>query len=69
MTPTPSQASIETDGISPKVPVQALVTLLVAAVAYFGVELSEEVSAALAVLIGAAAAYFAPAASTRRVSA
>ncbi len=55
---------MKTLGISPKVPVQAVVTIIVAALAYFGVELSPEVSAAIATLLGFIAGYLAPAAPT-----
>jgi succinate-acetate transporter protein len=54
----------KTDGVDPNVPVQALVTLLVAVLAYFGVDLDAEVAGALGVVVGAAAAYWAPAART-----
>jgi hypothetical protein len=54
----------KTDGLDPKVPVQAVVTLLVAVLAYFGVDLDAEVAGALGVVAGAAAAYWAPPART-----
>ncbi len=54
----------KTIGVDPKVPVQALATVIVALAAYFGLELTEELSVALAVLIGAAAGVLSPAANT-----
>lgn len=50
-----------TVGIDPKVPIQALVTVLVAIAAYYGIELDKETSAALAIVLGTVAGYFAPA--------
>lgn len=55
---------MKTVGLSPKVPVQAITTVIVAAAAYFGIDLSPEVSAAIGTLIGFAAGYLAPAAPT-----
>jgi xanthine/uracil permease len=55
----------ETVGVDPKLPIQAIVTILVAVAAYFGIELSEELSVALGVVLGAVAAYFGPAASVQ----
>lgn len=51
---------MRTCGISPKVPAQAIVTVLAFIVAHFGIELDDDVSAALAVILGAAAGYQAP---------
>lgn len=55
--------------VHPKVPIQAITTLVVAALAYFGVDLDPEASAAIGVVGGFIAGYFAPAAPTvtRRV--
>jgi len=53
-----------TVGVDPKVPIQALVTVLVALLAYFGVDLDKETSAALAVVLGAIAGILAPAPRT-----
>lgn len=53
---------MKTIGLNPKVPVQAIVTIIVAAASYLGVELSPEISGALGILIGFAAGYLAPAA-------
>jgi hypothetical protein len=49
----------KTKGVSPKVPAQAVATLAVAALAYFGVDLSPEVSAAIGVVVGIVAGWFA----------
>lgn len=49
-----------TDGLNPKVPIQSITTILVAALAYFGVNLDAEVSAALGVVVGFVAGYLAP---------
>jgi hypothetical protein len=57
----------ETQGWDPKVPIQAVVTLAVSALAYFGVELEPEVSAAIGVLLGILAARFGPAPDTKLV--
>jgi hypothetical protein len=55
---------LKTAGLNPKVPVQAIATLIVAALAHFGLDLDDELSAALAVVIGFAAGYIAPPAPT-----
>ncbi len=47
-------------GLSPKVPVQAIVSVLVFVVAYFGVELSPEASGAISALLGIAGGVLAP---------
>jgi len=62
--PVPDATSRKTVGVDPKVPVQAIVTLVVALLAYFGVNLDAEVSGALGIIIGALAAVVAPAAKT-----
>lgn len=49
-----------TKGVSPKVPVQALVTVAAFLAAYFGIELSPEVSGAIAALLGIVGGYVAP---------
>lgn len=53
---------LKTQGLSLKIPAQAITTLVVGALAYFGVDLDPELSAALGVVIGFAAGYLAPAA-------
>jgi hypothetical protein len=50
-----------TVGFDPKLLVQALVTIIVALAAYFGLDLEVELVAALAVVLGAVAGYLAPA--------
>lgn len=50
--------------VHPKVPAQAIATLIVTALAYYGISLPPEVSAALGVVLGFAAGYYAPAAPT-----
>jgi hypothetical protein len=57
--------NVETVGVSPKVPVQAVVTVAVSALAFFGIDLSPEVSGALGVVVGFIAGVAAPAASVR----
>jgi hypothetical protein len=52
---------IKTVGLAKKVPWQSGVTLVVAALAYYGVDLDPEVSAALGVIAGFAAGIGAPA--------
>jgi hypothetical protein len=54
--------SIKTVGLAKKVPWQAGTTLIVAALAYYGVDLDPEVSAALGVVAGFVAGVGAPAA-------
>jgi hypothetical protein len=54
----------KTDGLDPKVPIQAFVTILVAALAYFGVDLDPEVAGAIGIVLGAIAAIAGPAAKT-----
>lgn len=50
----------ESVGISPKLPAQAIVTALVAMLAYYGIDLDADVSGAIAVLLGTVAGYVAP---------
>jgi hypothetical protein len=50
--------------VHPKVPAQALTTLAVAALAHFGLDIDDETSAAIGVVLGFAAGYLAPAAPT-----
>lgn len=50
--------------VHPKVPAQALATLAVAALAHFGLDIDDELSAAIGVIVGFAAGYLAPAAPT-----
>jgi hypothetical protein len=59
----------ETVGVDPKVPAQAIVTILAFVLTYFGIELDAAVSGALSVVIGAVAARFAPAPKTVAVPA
>ncbi|MEJ7786655.1 MAG: hypothetical protein WKF96_17780 [Solirubrobacteraceae bacterium] len=47
-------------GLSPKVPVQAVTTVLVALLAYLGIDLEPAVSLAVATLLGFVAGYIAP---------
>lgn len=54
----------KTVGVDPKLPVQAVVTIVVAVLAYFGVDLDEAAAGALGVLAGVIAGYFAPAPKT-----
>lgn len=49
-----------TQGISPKLPVQAITTVLVALLAYLGIELEPAVSLAIGTLLGIVAGYIAP---------
>jgi hypothetical protein len=58
---------LKTQGLAPKVPVQAVTSLIVAALAYYGVDLDAEVSAALGVVLGFAAGIVAPAAPVAKV--
>jgi hypothetical protein len=55
---------MKTEGVDPKLPVQAITSIVVFLLSYFGIELDPEVSGALAVIIGAIAGYFAPAPKT-----
>lgn len=56
----PQPSETQTQGVSPKVPVQAIVTVATFLAAYFGVELSPEASAALAAVLGVVGGYVAP---------
>ncbi len=67
MSPDEVAVTTKTTGVDPKVPVQAIVTVLVALLAYFGIDLDAEVAGSLGVLLGAVAAYFAPAPKTETV--
>jgi hypothetical protein len=58
---------LKTQGLAPKVPVQAVTSLIIAALAYYGVDLDAEVSAALGVVLGFAAGIVAPAAPVAKV--
>jgi hypothetical protein len=42
----------ETHGVSPKVPTQAVVTVITFAITYFGIELSPELSGAISTILG-----------------
>lgn len=57
----------KTKGVDPKVPIQALATIVAFVAAYFGVDLDAATSGAIAVVLGAVASYFAPAAKTTEV--
>lgn len=50
---------MKTVGLSPKVPTQAVVSIIVFALTYFGFQVSPEVAAAIATLLGAAGGWFA----------
>lgn len=50
----------QTQGLSPKVPVQAITTVLVALLAYAGIDLEPSVSLAIGTLLGFVAGYYAP---------
>lgn len=54
----------KTQGVDLKVPAQALSTVIVFLLSYFGIDLPAEVAAAIAVLIGAALGALAPAPKT-----
>lgn len=54
----------KTVGVDPKVPVQAITTVVWFLATYFGLDLDAEVAGAVAVLIGLVAGYFSPAATT-----
>jgi hypothetical protein len=54
----------KTVGVDLKVPIQALVTLAVSALAYFGIDLDPEVAAAIGVLVGVIAGALGPAPTT-----
>jgi len=53
---------LKTTKLHPKVPVQAVTTLVVAALAHYGIDLDADVSVALGAVLGFAAGYIAPAA-------
>ena len=53
-----------TEGTDPKVPIQAVVTAVVAILAYFGIDLDPALAGGIAVVIGIIAGYFAPAPKT-----
>lgn len=52
----------ETQGLDPKVPVQAIALVLSFVLSYFAIDLPVEVALAVSTLIAGGAAYFAPAA-------
>lgn len=56
-----------TVGIDPKLPAQALATILVFVLARFGIDLDSATSGAIAVLVGAIIAYFMPAPEVKQV--
>lgn len=66
-TPGTTTPTLKTDGVSPKVPAQAIVTVLTFVLFLFGIELSVELSGALATLLGIAGGFLAPAARLKRV--
>lgn len=53
-----------TDGLDPKVPIQAVTTLLVALLAVVGLDMDEETAGGLALVIGFIAGVLGPAAKT-----
>jgi hypothetical protein len=55
---------LKTAGLHPKVPAQAVATLAVAALAYYGIDLDAELAAALGVVLGFGAGVAAPAATS-----
>lgn len=55
---------MKTVGLNPKVPAQALTTLVVFVLARFGIDLETEVALALSTIIGFAAGVIAPPAPT-----
>jgi hypothetical protein len=61
---TRNATTLKTAGLSPKVPTQAITTLIVAALAHFGLDLDDELSGAIALVLGFAAGYLAPPAPT-----
>lgn len=54
----------KTEGVDPKVPAQALATIVTFVAARYGLEIDKETSGALAVVIGTLVAFFAPAPKT-----
>jgi hypothetical protein len=54
----------KTVGVDPKLPIQAAITIVAFALSYFGIELSPEVSTAIAVVLGVIVASQGPAAKT-----
>lgn len=63
-----SEVKRETVGVDPKVPVQAIIAVLAFVLTYFGVDLSPELAAVIATVLGAIAGVLAPAAKTVAVS-
>lgn len=57
----------ETQGVDPKIPIQAVVTAVVAVLAYFGIDLDPAIAGAVGVVLGIIAGYFAPAPKTTPV--
>jgi len=56
--------SQKTVGTDPKVPIQAVVTAVVAVAAYFGLDIDPAIAGGIAVLLGIIAGYFSPAPKT-----
>jgi hypothetical protein len=54
----------KTLGVDPKVPAQAIVTILVWLLAHYGIDLDADVSAAVSILVGVLLGVFAPAPKT-----
>ena len=54
----------KTVGVDPKVPIQAVVTAVVAVLAYFGIDLDPAIAGAVAVVLGIIAGYLSPAPKT-----
>ncbi len=59
------EGKTKTVGVDPKVPVQALATVIAFAASYFGVDLDATVSGAIAVVLGAVSGSLAPAPKTK----
>lgn len=60
-----SDVKRKTVGVDPKVPAQAVVTILVWLLAHYGIDLDADVAAAISVIVGVLlAALFAPAPTT-----
>jgi predicted RND superfamily exporter protein len=57
----------KTQGVDPKLPIQAVVTAVVAVLAYFGINVDAGLAGAIGVVLGLIAGYFAPAPKTVEV--
>ena len=58
---SPAAVARKTVGVDPKVPVQAVATVVTFLLAYFGIDLDPEVATGIAVVLGAGAGALAPA--------